>query len=416
MATKFPATGLDHNTVLAQLDAASAEDVNWRDGRLGLYVHFGGEDVLAVAEAAYLRFFSKNALGPSAFPSLATFEHDVVAWTAHLLRGDSNASGNITSGGTESIFLALKAIRDWARDVKNISGPTHIVVPYSAHPAFNKAAHLLGMRITRVPVGSDFRAMPQDMARAVTANTVGIVASAPGFPQGVVDPIEAIAAVAREHDLWMHVDACVGGFILPFARKLGYPIPDFDFAVDGVQSISADLHKYGFAAKGASAIIYRDAQRHAYQTYRFNDWPLGEYATPTLAGTRPGGALAAAWAVIRYLGETGYLQIVKEIMATRDTLIAGIDSIEGLHVIANPEGPIVTYGAEGLDVHALGNAMRERGWFVTIGERPICIHLGMLTVIHVPAAQRYLSDLEAAVCDLRLGHKTSSVTGPRYGS
>jgi sphinganine-1-phosphate aldolase len=415
MRFEMPQRGLASEELFAQMEEARTGDVAWRDGRLGLYVHFGGEDVLEVAKEAYLRFFSENALGPSAFPSLAKFEREVVGWTADLLGGGADATGNISSGGTESIFLAMKSIRDWAAANGRGGDCPQVVAPYSAHPAFSKAAHLLRMQVTRVRLGDDYRVDLDAMRAAIGPHTVGLVGSAPGFPHGVVDPISAIATFAREQDLWLHVDACVGGFVLPFARGLQYPVPEFDFSVDGVRSMSADLHKYGFAAKGASTIIYRGAQEHSFQLFEFDDWPRGRYAAPTLAGTRPGGAVAAAWAVMRYLGEEGYTRIVRSIMRTRDAIMLGIESIDELYVISDPEGPIVTYGSDDLDIFAVAEAMSERGWFVTRGAQPHCIHLGMLTAVHVPIVEQYVGDLEQSVIEVRRGRKASATSAVTYG-
>ncbi|MFT5174009.1 MAG: sphinganine-1-phosphate aldolase [Gammaproteobacteria bacterium] len=415
MRIDMPQQGLPSEELFAQMEEARAHDVAWRDGRLGLYVHFGGEDVLAVAKQAYQRFFSENALGRSAFPSLVKFENEVVGWTASLLGAGADATGNISSGGTESIFLAMKSIRDWANANGRGGACPEVVAPYSAHPAFSKAAQLLRMQVTRVRLGDDFRVDLEAMREAIGPHTVGLVGSSPGFPHGVVDPISAIAGYAREHDLWLHVDACVGGFVLPFARGLQYPVPDFDFSVDGVRSMSADLHKYGFAAKGASTIIYRSREEHSFQPFEFDDWPRGHYAVPTFAGTRPGGAVAAAWAVMRYLGEDGYTRIVRSIMHTRDAIMRGIETIDELHVISNPEGPIVTYGSHDLDIFAVAQAMSERGWFVTRGAQPPCIHLGMLTAIHVPIVDRYIGDLVESVAEVRRGRRVKSTSEVSYG-
>ena len=332
-----------------------------------------------------------------------------------MLGAGADATGNISSGGTESIFLAMKSIRDWATANGRGADCPQVIAPYSAHPAFSKAAHLLRMQVTRVRLGADFRVDLDAMRDAIGPRTVALVGSSPGFPHGVVDPISAIAGFAREHDLWLHVDACVGGFVLPFARGLQYPVPDFDFSVDGVRSMSADLHKYGFAAKGASTIIYRSRAEHRFQPFEFDDWPRGHYAAPTFAGTRPGGAVAAAWAVMRYLGEDGYTRIVRSIMRTRDAIMHGIESIDELYVIADPEGPIVTYGSQDLDIFAVAEAMSERGWFVTRGAQPPCIHLGMLTAIHVPIVDQYVSDLQDCVAQVRRGRKAKATVAVTYG-
>ena len=412
---KMPSDGLAEDALYEALDTARENDVAWREGRLGLYVHFGGEDVLRVAKEAYMRYFSLNALGPTAFPSLARFEREVIAWTADLLHAGPEATGNISSGGTESIFLAMKSIRDWARSQNRGGAEPCVVAPYSAHPAFSKAADLLGMQVKRVALLENYRADVGAMREAVDENTVGIMGSAPGFPHGVVDDIEGIAAIARDFDLWMHVDGCVGGFVLPFASDLQYPVPEFDFAVEGVRSMSADLHKYGFAAKGASTVIYRSAEDHAHQLFEFDEWPRGRYAAPTMAGSRPGGAVAAAWAVMRYLGRSGYTRIVRDIMATRDALIEGIEAIDELEVIGKPEGPIVTYQAHGLDIFAVAEGLTERGWFVTKGAEPPCIHLGMLTAVHVPIVEDYLRDLRSCVQQVRAGRTAVGSREVTYG-
>lgn len=410
----LPREGLPAEEVFERMEAARADDVDWRDGRVGLYVHSGGDDVLAVAREAYSRFFSENALGPTAFPSLARFERDVIAWTGDLLRAEHPA-GNITSGGTESILLAMKSIRDWARAAGRGGDRPEVLAPYSAHPAFSKAADLLGMQVTRTPLGSGYAADVGAMDAAVTPRTVAIVGSAPGFPHGIVDPLPEIALVAGRHSLWMHVDGCVGGFILPFAERAQYPVTPFDFRLDAVRSISADLHKYGFAAKGASTIVYRDAESHAYQPYHFDQWPRGHYTAPTIAGTRPGGAVAAAWAVMRYLGVDGYVRIAKTIYAARDAMMAGIRSHPELQILGEPQGPIVTFAAPDLDIFAVAEALTDRGWFVTRGAEPPCIHLGMLTALHVPVVDRYLDDLDAAMAEVRDGRRARD-TGPvTYG-
>ncbi|MBT6276700.1 MAG: aspartate aminotransferase family protein [Chromatiales bacterium] len=415
MSATLPPNGTSRDVLLAEMESARVNDVKWREGRLGLYVHFGGDDVLQVAKDAYLSFFSENALGPTAFPSLKKFETEVVAWTASILNGKETAAGNISSGGTESIFLAMKSIRGWARSQGRGGSQPVLVAPYSAHPAFDKAADLLGMRVKRVALADDFCANVAAMRDAVDGDTVAIMGSAPGFPHGVIDAIEDIAAIALEKDLWMHVDACVGGFVLPFARAAGYPIPPFDFAVEGVRSMSADLHKYGFAAKGASAIVYRDAESHAFQPFEFDAWPRGRYAVPTFAGSRPGGAVAAAWAVMRYLGRAGYVRIITEVLGARDTLVDAINAHPDLCVWGDPGGPIVAYGSPTLDIIAIGEALSERGWFVTRGAEPPCIHIGMLTLMHVPVIEQYIDDLNASVAEVAAGRFRTGTAAATYG-
>ncbi len=392
---KLPKTGVKWADLDVQLDEARAGDVDWRGGRIGVYIHYGGEDVLEVAKKAYLKFFSENGLGPKAFPSLERFERDVIAMTVGLFNGGPGACGAMTTGGTESIFLAVKAARDWSRAHRPVKGVAEIVVPETAHPAFNKAAYFYDMQVRRVPVGADYRANAEATAAAIGANTIMLVGSAPAYPHGVMDPIADLAELAGRHDLWMHVDACVGGFIAPFARMLGEPIEAFDFSLPAVRSISADLHKYGYAAKGASTITYRDAESFAFQAYEFDEWPRGKYSTNTLVGTRAGGAIAAAWAVMNYLGESGYMDVTRRILAIRKALEAGVGEL-GLSVWGQPQLGILTYGTRELDMGVISDRIAERNWFVGRLVEPPGIHL-MLNLTHEPVTAEYLADLKWAV-------------------
>src|ERR1700758_4893988 len=265
-------------------------DVRWRDGKTAVYVFNAGPDVEQVQKEAYALFQSEDGLGPTAFPSLTRMEAGVET---------------ITSGGTDSITMAMKAARDFARKERGLAGPLNIVLPRSAHPAFDKAATLMEIEVRRTPL-RDFLADPQVMAGAADGSTVMIVGSAPCFPYGLIDPIEALSDLALERGLWLHVDACVGGYIAPFVRMNGGDVRPFDFELPGVTSMSADLHKYGYCAKGASTVFFRSAALQAFMGFDFKDWPGGRMVTPTLAGTRPGGAISAAWAVMNFLGVDGY--------------------------------------------------------------------------------------------------------------
>ncbi|WP_299617132.1 aminotransferase class V-fold PLP-dependent enzyme [Pelagibius sp.] len=391
------------------------DDVDWRRGRSPLYVFFADPEVLEVAREAYAMFMSENALGPAAFPSLKRMESEVVEMSLDLLHAPEGAAGSMTSGGTESIFLAVKAARDWARAERPEITEPELLLPYSAHPAFNKAAHYLGVKARRVQLRADFTADPAAMAEGVTASTIMMVGSAVAYPQGVFDPIEALAAVAQERGLWMHVDACVGGYTAPFVAKLGYPVPAFDLGVPGVCSLSADLHKYGFAAKGASTILYAEERRHAFQFYEFTDWPKGLYRTPSFAGTRPGGAVAAAWAVLNHLGMDGYLRLNRQLMEMRDAYIAGIEAIPELRIWGKPGIGIVTFGSNVLNIFAVAERMAQRGWYPNVVAKPQAIHL-MLSLAHEPARGEYLEDLAACVNDVMElgGHIESSIRPVTY--
>jgi len=397
----MPLHGRPWSELEIEMEEARGGDVDWRNGRIGVYIHYAGEDVLEVAKKAYLAYFSENGLGPKAFPSLAKFERDVISMALDLLHGGASARGTMTTGGTESIFLAVKAARDFARARKGLQGEGVIVAARTAHPAFDKAAHFLGVKVRRVPVAADFRADAAAMAAAVGPETIMLVGSAPAFPHGVIDPIEELGALARERDLWLHVDACVGGFIAPFARRLGAPIAPFDFAVPGVRSMSADLHKYGYTAKGASTVLFADEESFGHVSYRFEDWPRGAYATQTLVGTRAGGAIAAAWAVMNYLGEDGYLAITRRVLAIREALEAGVREL-GLQVWGNPQLGIVSFGSDDVDMFAIAERMESRGWSVGRLQVPRGLHL-MLNLTHEPIVGAYLDDLKASLAEVRAG-------------
>ncbi len=411
--TTLPTTGASWDALEREMSEARRADVDWRRGRTAVYIHYAGDDVLDIAKRAYAMFFSENGLGPRAFQSLAKFESDVVGWTLGLLNGSPDAQGALTSGGTESIFLAVMTARDWARANKRGGATPRIVAANTAHPAFNKAAHWLGMEVVRVPVGADLRPDVAAMAAAITPETVMLVGSAPAYPYGMVDPIPELGRLAERHDLWLHVDACVGGFLAPFVKKLGHPMPDFDLSVPGVWSLSADLHKLGFSAKPASVILYRDAALHRHQGFRFEDWPRGLYEVPTFTGTRPGGAIAAAWATLKHLGTSGYTDIARRIMSVRQRLQTGITAIPGLKLIGDPELCIFSYGADGLDVAAIADGLTDKGWLVGRNARPPAIHF-MLTPVHEAMVEDYLRDLREVAERVRSGALTTRGVAATY--
>jgi sphinganine-1-phosphate aldolase len=401
MSQGFPKSGASWDELKRRMLDMSRHDVDWRGGRAALHVYYAGDDVLAVARDAYAMFMSENALAPAAFPSIATMERDIAGAALDLLHAPDGAVGYVTSGGTESILLAMKAARDWSRNGRGSNGsPPEVVLPRSAHPAFDKAAQYLGIKPVRVPTAANYRADSVLMAAAITENTIMLVASAPALPYGLMDPVADIAHVALEHDVWLHVDACVGGFIAPFAKKLGYSMPVFDFGVRGVRSISADLHKYGYAAKGASVVLYADADFAKYQSTEFVDWPKGKYYTPTLAGTRSGGVIAAAWAVLHYLGEDGYLALTSRVMRTWRRYVEGIRAIPELYVIGAPDLAIVSFGSNVVDIFAVSQVLSQRQWYVSRITEPKGIHQ-MVNPAHEAIVDEYLDDVTAAIAQVR---------------
>jgi glutamate/tyrosine decarboxylase-like PLP-dependent enzyme len=377
------------------------DDIDWRRGRHAAFVWHADEDVEQVAREAYALFITENGLGLRVFPSLRRMEADIVAMVRHLLGGDTTVTGHLTGGGTESIFLATHAARQWARQRRPEVREPEIVVPWSAHPAVNKAAHYLGMTVRRVPTDAAFRADVAAMAAAITPRTVMLYGSAPTYSLGVVDPIAALADLARARGLWLHVDACVGGILGPFVRALGYPVPEFGLALPGVTSISADLHKSGYTAKGASVVLFRSAEHQAAGRYDFEDWPTGLYSVNTFTGTRPGGASAAAWAVMHFLGEAGYRRIAATVMEAKARFVEGLARTgRGLHVWGEPELWALGYGIDGADAFTVAERMGTRGWSVGRIREPRGIHL-MLTPVHVPIIDEYLADLARSVDEAR---------------
>lgn len=377
-----------------------------------MFIHYAGDDVLEVAKQAYLMYFSENGLGLRAFGSLAQFEREVVEMGLGLLHGGEGTRGAMTTGGTESIFLAVKAARDLALKRRPGIGRPQIVMASSAHPAFDKAAHFMGLQPVRTPLRADFCADPDAIAAAITPDTVMVVGSVPAFPHGVVDPIDQIAAVAQARGVWMHVDACVGGYFAPFAQQLGVALPDWDFAVPGVTSISADLHKYGYAAKGASTLFFRDAESFAGMGWTFDNWPRGQYFTHTLVGTRAGGAIAAAWAVMKYLGVDGYQRITQRVLATRRALQHGAAEL-GLPTLGDPRLSILAYGSPAHDIAGIAKALAARGWVPGLVTNPAGLH-HMLNLTHEPVVGRYLDDLAAAMKEAGRSGATAQAVDARY--
>ena len=408
MSTRgFPAQGRPWEEVKADMESAHMEDRPWYDPHMfkgGSY--FGGEDVVRVANAAYQMYINNNALfAPDLFPSLVQYEKEVVEALLEMLNAPEGAGGSITSGGTESIVVAVKTARAWARDHRPSATEPEIVLPRASHPAFDKAGHIMGIKTVRVPSSVDFKADVEAMAQVINENTIMVVGSAPSYPYGVNDPISDIGALAEEHGLWLHVDACHGGFVLPFARKLGYSIPDYDFAVPAVTSISVDVHKLGYANKGVSGLLVRDDGVETYQRFTFDEWPSGVYSTRNNTGSRSGGGVASAWAVMNYLGEEGYLKIVGDILETKTRFVDGINAIDGLRVFGEPHAYLVSFGSDSFDIYAVHDGLTDRGWTSNRIVDPQGIHL-FFDNSHHSIVEDYLTDLALVVDEVKAGRIT----------
>lgn len=400
----FPEHGRPADDILHELRAMKAGDVHWQGGRSPAFVFKASDAVDALGRDAFVEYFTENALGAgSAFPSVRQLEQQVVAMALGLLQAPDGAAGFMSTGGSESILLAVHACRRSERQRRG--DPQHrgnIVAPETLHPAFDKAASLMDLPIRRVPVGADLRADVAAMAAAVDDDTIMLVGSAPSFPYGMVDPIEALSRIALQRKVWLHVDACVGGYLAPFARQLGRPVPAFDFALPGVRSISADLHKYGFCPKPASTILYRRAEDAACQPFNFDTWPAGRFATTTAVGSRPAGGVAAAWAVMQHLGAEGYRRIAAELLAGVDRYQAGVRAIDGLHIVGQPDLGIVAWGSDVVDPYAVAKRLAAKGWLPSLLKRPRAVHR-MMSMLHVDTLDAYLADLRQAVADTRAG-------------
>ncbi|HEX5059745.1 MAG TPA: aminotransferase class V-fold PLP-dependent enzyme [Kofleriaceae bacterium] len=415
MSATIPANGRTRDEILADLRAKSAGDTKWRDGRVFSLVYHAGEQHEQLLREAHALYASTNLLNPMAFGSLKQMEREIIEMAAGLFHGPRSCVGTVTSGGTESILCAVAAYRDRARRKRPWIVWPELVVPTTIHPAFDKAAHYFGVKLVKVPVGPDFRADVRAMAKAITWKTIGLCASAPQYAHGVVDPIEELGALAQKKRLPLHVDACVGGFVLPWLEQLGRPMPLWDFRVAGVTSISADLHKFAYAGKGASTLVWRSIDDMRHQIFVATDFPGGIYASPTMLGTRPGGPIAAAWATLQSFGADGYRELAHKAADAADRLRAGITATPGLALLGKSNSTIVSYAALGADVYALADRLEARGWTVDRQQRPASIHL-TVTANHAAIVDDYIRDLRAALAEVRANPALAkSGTAPMYG-
>lgn len=388
--------------ILRRLDALRSGDLPTHGGRTLAYVYDSGlTDADEVGRAALAMYGSTNGLDPTAFPSLLSMERDLVAFARPLVHGDDQVVGTVTSGGTESILLAVQTARDARPDV---TAPV-MIVPTTIHAAFHKASHYFGVERVAVPVDPvTYRADPAAMARAMDEHgdrVVLVAASAPSYAHGVVDPIGAIADHTRRRGLRLHVDACIGGWVLPWAARLGHPVEPWDFAVDGVTSISADLHKYAYTPKGVSLLLHATPELRRPQFFASADWPGYTMLNATTQSTKSGGPLAAAWAVVTLIGDDGYLELVRATLAGTAELVEGIGRQPHVRLVAQPDSTLVTIETDGTcDVFTLSDEMLDRGWFVqpqmSFGDMPASLHL-TVSAATAPAVPEFLTALAASV-------------------
>ena len=405
----LPRKGIPREKLFERMRARKKEDADWRAGRTWSLVYPAGEEVDGILHEANELYLYENALNPFRFPSLRQMETEVVGMTAGLLNAPEAADGAMTSGGTESILMAVKSARERARAERGVTQP-ELLAPVSAHPAFAKAAAYLDLKHVQVPLCDDYRADVNAAAKLLTENTALMVGSAPNYPFGVIDPIPELAALAAERGISFHTDACLGGFLLPFYERLGVNVPPFDFRVPGVTTISADVHKYGYCTKGASVIVHREAEHlRKYQLFVYRDWPGGLYGSFAMAGARPGSPIAAAWAIMMYLGEEGYLRLAQSVRETTEKLSSGIAAIPQLRVWGDPAMSVLAFGSDEVDIMAIGDVMDDRGWCLDRQTDPAALHM-MVSPEHAKVVDAFLADLLRAIQH----HETSRGREARY--
>lgn len=399
--TALPAIGRAPDDVLRDLAGFGAADPDYAHGRVWSLVYYLDEAYAGFLAEAYQAFASANGLNPTAFKSLKRFESEIIASVAEMLHGSAEVCGVVTSGGTESCLLAVKTYRDLARAKRGVRRP-EMVLSETAHVAWFKASEYFGVKVRLVKRDSAFRLDAAKVERLVNRNTVMILGSAPEYPNGLIDPIEALGDIALRRRIPLHVDACVGGFILPFMALNGVDLPAWDYRVPGVTSISADIHKYGFAAKGASTITYRNLELLKHQMFVYQDWPGGVFASPALLGTRPGGAYAAAWAAMQHFGVSGYRELARRTSLAFDRMKQGIAAMPELRVFGDPKGPLLGYGSRdpAVDIYAVGDRMDACGWQINRLQFPEGLH-AMVTAKHLESVDAYLADLKTAVAAVK---------------
>ena len=398
---RIPAQGWSKEQIFEALEQFRAGDMPWRDGRTWAYVYDPGPEAEEVIKRAFTMYLSENALDPTVFPSTLRMENELIAMAAAHLSGDEQVVGNFTSGGTESIILAVKTARDRARALQPQIREPEIVLPATAHAAFHKAAHYLDMKVVLAPVDpKSFKADVAAVRAAITPNTILLVGSAVSYAHGVVDPIEELGQLALEKNLLFHVDGCMGGFLLPYLRRAGAPVPRFEFDVPGVTSISMDFHKYAFAAKGASVILHRNKELRRYQIYACSNWTGYTVINPTVQSTKSAGPVAAAWAARHFIGDAGYLEIARQVLGATRRIAEHVDASPDLRLLGRPEMNLVAFTSDTVSVFHVIDEMKTRGWYIQpqlgYGDSKENIHLSIN-----PASVRWvdamLADLDVCV-------------------
>jgi sphinganine-1-phosphate aldolase len=416
----LPSTGISHERILHDIQQMhDLETVRWREGYVSGGIYHGDQEHINFLNKVYALQSQSNPLHSDLFPSATKFEAEIVSMVAHMhgkgkTPDGAAVCGTVTSGGTESILVAMKSYRDRARIEKGITEP-EMILPTTAHAAFDKASQYFNIKQVKIPVTGNYSADISALKRAINNNTIVIVGSAPAFPHGTFDPIKEMSDIALKNKIGFHTDCCLGGFVVPFAEKLGYKVPVVDFRLPGVTSMSVDTHKYGYAAKGTSVVLYRTEELRHYQYYTLTEWPGGLYFSPTLAGSRPGALSAACWAAMLSIGEEGYLKATKAILETAEKIKNGVKSIPELKILGEPVW-IFAFASDSLNIYEVLDQMGKKHWNLNGLHKPACFHIA-LTLRHTQpgVAERFIADLKDSVAYVKANPGTKDGLAPVYG-
>ncbi len=399
--TAIPQHGRPVDEVLAEVRSfARREDAMGDEGRVSGSLYSGDHDHYRVLTEVFESFAHVNVLQRDMYPSATKFEAEIIAMVADMLHGKADgvdACGVVTSGGSESLITALYTYREQAAKERGISRP-NVVMPLTAHVALDKGAHWLGIEMRHAPLTDDYVVDVDAMAALIDENTIAIVGSAGNYAHGLIDPIPELGKLAQERGIGLHVDGCLGGFLLPWIEASGVDVPPWDFRVPGVTSISADTHKYGYALKGTSTLIYRTKELRAHQWFTYPDWPGGLYLSPGFAGSRSGGLIASTWASLVLTGRDGYLQAAREIHDAAQRMVAGIrERLPQLEVIGDPLF-LIAFRSDVVDVYLVNDELKRRGWRMNALQLPAALHFCVTRPNTDPAVvDAFLDDLAASV-------------------
>ena len=412
----LPRKGLNRDEILRECEEhAKMGDCNWRDGRVSGAVYMYDVEHKEILHDVYSYFAETNPLHPEVFPGVRKMEAEIVSMCLDMYNGDNGECGVTTSGGTESILMAMKAYREVGYS-KGIKFP-EIIMAISAHSAFMKAASYFGMRAVRVKVDKNYSVDIKAMEKAITRNTVVLVVSAPSYPHGIIEPVEEIAKLGLKYNIGVHVDCCLGGFLLPFMKDAGYSIPDFDFTVNGVTSISCDTHKYGYGPKGCSVILYRNSELRANQYFVDTDWSGGIYASPAIAGSRSGVTLACTWAAMIHMGREGYIEKTKEIVKVREEVEKEVRKIPEVMVFGQPKASVLAIGSKTIDIFRVSDHLSKRGWHLNNLQFPAGFHI-CFTAVHIGKniSSEFVEDLKECIEVARGDDSSSGDASQIYGT